>query len=171
MGQRINEVEIADGVPWARKHLQTVEQLYAQSRHRAAYLPELSELLQRKWERLADLDIELSRVMCCWFGLSRPMHRASGLDIHGDRNTRLLALCKYFGADTYLSGDAAKDYLDVGLFEENGVRVVWQSFKHPEYPQLHGDFIPYLSALDLLLNVGDDSPLVLSGGAPLEDEA
>ncbi len=170
MGQRINEVEIADGVPWTRKHLQTIEQLYAQSPHRAAYLPELSELLQRKWERLADLDIELSRLMCHWFGLSRTMHRASELDIHGDRNTRLLALCKYFGADTYLSGDAAKDYLDVELFEENDVRVVWQSFKHPEYPQLHGDFIPYLSALDLLLNVGDDSRLVLSGGDALQDK-
>ena len=49
MGQRINEVEIAEGVPWARKHLQTIEQLYAQSPYRSLYLPELSELLQRRW--------------------------------------------------------------------------------------------------------------------------
>lgn len=165
MGQLINEVEIADATPWARKHLQTIDQLYARSPHRDAYLPELAEALQRKWERLADLDIELSRMMCRWFGLDRPMYRSSELDVHGDRNTRLLALCKYFGVDTYLSGDSARVYLDIDLFAAHGVRVEWQDFRHPQYPQMHGEFIPYLSALDLMLNLGEQSRLVLEGGA------
>lgn len=161
MGQLINDVEIADAAHWARKHVQTVEQLYARSPHCDAYLPELTDVLNRKWERLADLDIELSNVMCGWFGLKRPMYRSSELGIHGDRNTRLLSLCKHFGVDTYLSGDAARAYLDVDLFEANGVRVEWQGFDHPEYPQMHGEFIPYLSALDLLLNVGGQSRAIL----------
>lgn len=168
MGQLINEVEIADATHWARKHIQTVEQLYAGSPHRDAYLPELADVLNLKWERLADLDIESSKVMCGWFGLKRPMYRSSELGIDGDRNTRLLALCKHFGVDTYLSGDAARIYLDVDLFEANGVRVEWQNFQHPEYPQMHGEFIPYLSALDLLLNVGEQSRAVLEGDARRE---
>ena len=116
MGQPINEVEIANATPWAPKHLKTIEEAYARAPRRDHYLRPLAELLLRKWERLADLDMALSRLMCVWFGLDRPMVRASELGIEGDRNTRLVALCRHFGADTYLSGNAAQAYLDVTMF-------------------------------------------------------
>ena len=162
MGQPINEVEIANAAPWARKQLKTIEEAYARAPYRAAYLPPLAELLERDWERLADLDIALSRLMCGWFGLDRPMVRASELEIGGDRNTRLLAMCRHFGADVYLSGNAAQAYLDVALFTAHGIRVEWQNFQHPEYPQLHGPFVPAMSALDLVLNVGEECEDVLA---------
>ena len=96
------------------------------------------------------------------------MVRASELKIEGDRNTRLLALCQHFGADTYLSGDAARSYLDVALFSAHGVRVEWQDFRHPEYPQQHGPFVSHLSALDLVLNVGNECAAVLAGAGRSE---
>ena len=162
MGQQINEVEIANGTPWARKHLKSIEEAYARAPHCAAYLSPLAELLGRHWERLAELDIAVCKLMCSWFGLDRPMVRASELEIEGDRNDRLLAFCQHFGADTYLSGDAARSYLDVGLFSAHGIRVEWQNFQHPEYPQQHGLFVSHLSALDLVLNVGDQCAAVLA---------
>ena len=79
---------------------------------------------------------------------------SSQLGIEGDRNTRLINFCRYFQATRYISGDAARDYLDVGQFAAAGIEVVWHAYQHPQYTQLHGDFIPYLSALDLLLNMG-----------------
>jgi hypothetical protein len=163
MGQSIDTVEITSATPWARRQLKTIEEAYARAPHRAAYLPPLAELLEQRWERLADLDIALSRLMCGWFGLERPMVRASELGIAGDRDTRLLALCRHFGADTYLSGNAAQAYLDVGMFAAHGIRVEWQNFRHPEYPQQHGPFVPNLSALDLVLNVGEECAAVLAG--------
>jgi len=51
----------------------------------------------------------------------------------------------------------------VGLFERHGITVEWQRLTHPSYPQLHGPFVPFLSALDLLLNCGDESMTVLEG--------
>jgi WbqC-like protein len=165
MGQAINEVEIANTIPWARKHLKTIGEAYARAPHCAAYLPALAGLLDRQWERLADLDISLIRLMCRWFGLSRPMARSSELGIEGDRNTRLLALCRHFGADTYLSGNAAQAYLDVEMFAAEGIRVEWQDFRHPEYPQRHGPFVSHLSALDLVLNVGEECAAVLASAA------
>lgn len=163
MSQAINEVEIANTLPWARKHLRTIAEAYAGAPHRDAYLPALADLLERRWDRLADLDIEASRLMCGWFGLERPMYRSSELDIGGDRNSRLLALCRHFGATTYLSGNAAQAYLDVPLFAAHGIRVEWQSFQHPEYAQQHGPFLPLMSALDLVLNVGEECSAVLAG--------
>jgi hypothetical protein len=94
--------------------------------------------------------------------------RSSELGIGGDRNTRLLTLCRHFGADTYLSGNAAQAYLDVAMFAAAGVRVEWQDFRHPEYPQQHGPFVSHLSALDLVLNVGKECAAVLAGGSRAE---
>ncbi len=162
MSQAIHDVEITNTIPWARKHLKTIAEAYAASQHRDAYLPALTELLERPWDRLADLDIAASKLMCGWFGLERPMHRSSELGIGGDRNARLLALCQYFGATTYFSGNAAQSYLDVGLFTEHGIQVEWQDFQHPEYPQLHGPFLPLMSALDLVLNVGEECSAILA---------
>jgi hypothetical protein len=95
-------------------------------------------------------------------GIATPCHRASELDVGGDRNERLINLCRRFGATRYLSGNAAQDYLDEAQFAAAGIEVVWHNYVHPSYAQQHGEFIPYLSVLDLILNVGRESLVVLS---------
>jgi hypothetical protein len=162
-GQRISETEIDNRLPWARKHIAAIAQNYARAPYVHNYLPQLETLLRQQWQLLADLDIALVALMCEWFGIRRTVVRSSQLGIDGDRNERLLNICRYYGADRYLSGNAAQDYLDIGLFKRAGVKVEWQNYRHPVYPQLHGEFVPYLSALDLLLNMGDESLSILNG--------
>jgi hypothetical protein len=161
--QTILNVEIDVRTPWARKHVSSIRQAYARAPFVTRYLPALEELLERKWERLVDLDIALAALMAQWFGLQRRIERSSTLGIEGSRSERLVNICRRFGATKYLSGDAAQNYLDTALFVQHGVRVEWQQYVHPAYPQLHGEFVPYLSALDLLLNCGDDAPLIAFG--------
>jgi hypothetical protein len=91
--------------------------------------------------------------------------RASGLGIDGTQTERLVRICRHFGAARYLSGSAARTYLQVPLFEAAGIAVEWQDFAHPVYPQLHGAFVPYLSALDLLFNCGPDARRILAGAS------
>ena len=98
-----------------------------------------------------------------WLNLSPHVVRASALDVRGTPSERLITFCEHFGADRYLSGDMARDYLDVGAFEQRGIDVAWQEYRHPVYPQQHEPFVPYLSAIDLLLNCGDDSASILKG--------
>ena len=119
----------------------------------------------QRWERLVDLNLTLIRLICSWLGLECTTVRSSELNIQGERNERLLNLCYRFGARRYLSGDAAKAYLDVERFRQQGIDVQWQCYQHPIYPQLHGEFMPYLSILDLILNCGDESAAVLERGA------
>jgi hypothetical protein len=80
--------------------------------------------------------------------------RSSELGIGGDRNLRLLEICKALGATDYYSGKAAEDYLDAGLFADAGIRVAFQEYVHPEYEQCHKPFISHLSTIDALLCVG-----------------
>jgi hypothetical protein len=165
LGQRLLETEIDNRLAWPRKHMGTIRQFYAKAPHLNRYLPGLEELLLgKKWERLCDLDVAAIKLMCEWLGLKRDMMRSSELSIGGDRSERLLSLCLHVGADCYLSGNAAQEYLDVELFASHGIRVEWQNYQHPIYQQQHGDFVPFLSALDLLFNCGDKSAKIIAEG-------
>jgi hypothetical protein len=162
--QRILDVDIDTRTPWARKHLASIRQAYARAPYVNRYLPPLEELLERNWTRLVDLDIACAGLMVEWLGLRRRIERSSELGVAGTRSERLLNICRLMGASRYISGDAAQSYLDVDLFERSGVTIEWHRFVHPTYPQLHGEFIPYLSMLDLILNCGEEAPLIAFRG-------
>lgn len=161
--QSILEVEIDNSQPWTRKHIGTMRQLYAGAPYLGRYLPELEELLNHHWERLVDLDLAVIELMCAWLGLHCRTVRSSELGVHGERSERLLKICQHFGAERYLTGTAGKTYLDTELFLRNGVEVQWQDYQHPAYPQQHGEFVPYLSTLDLVFNCGDESLGIIAG--------
>jgi hypothetical protein len=161
---RILDVEIDARTPWARKHVLTVRQAYARAPHLPRYLPALEALLSQRWVRLVDLDIACVDLLASWLGVRARIERSSALRIGGTRSERLVNICRHFGATRYLSGDAAQSYLETGLFERHGIAVEWQRYAHPTYPQLHGDFVSHLSALDLILNCGDEAPLIAFPG-------
>jgi hypothetical protein len=159
----IVDVEIDEHAPWARRHIGTIRQFYAQAPFLDRYVGELEELLHRGWQRLVDLDLAVASLISGWLGIDTLVERSSLLGIEGQRSERLLRICERFGATRYLSGNAAHVYLDVELFARHGIEVAWQDFRHPTYPQQHGEFVPYLSAIDLLLNCGDRSAAILLG--------
>jgi len=66
--------------------------------------------------------------------------------------------------DPYLTGDAAGDYLDETHFAAHGIAVEYHHYRHPVYAQLYGEFVPYLSVVDLLMNHGRESLRVLVDG-------
>lgn len=160
--QKIGAVEIDNRSPWARKHVTAIAQNYAKAPYMPRYLPQLEALLKRGWDSLLELDIATVRLICDWIGIDRQIERASMLGIDGEQSRRLLNICRHFGADRYLSGDSAQNYLDMELFAREGVQVEWQSYRHPTYRQLHGEFASHLSIIDLVMNVGEESLNVLT---------
>lgn len=152
--QSINSVEIDNRQSWSQKHLRSVEQIYARAPFRAPVVARLAEILHQPWKHLVDLNIATTEWLANEFAIETPRHRVSQLAVEGDRNARLINLCRLFHATRYISGDAARAYLEVDRFAAAGIKVEWHSYQHPQYPQLHGNFVSHLSALDLLLNVG-----------------
>jgi hypothetical protein len=92
------------------------------------------------------------------------IERASTLGIDGGQTERLVNICRHFGATRYLSGRAARDYLTSLYSRAMESPSSGRTSRIPVYPQLHGEFIPYMSALDLVLNCGGQSRAVLAGG-------
>lgn len=164
--RKIRDMRIDNKLPWARKHLKSIKTFYCHSRYYNDYIPYFHEIYLRRWEHLADLNIECIRRICELLGIHRQFARSSELEVKGERSERLVKICQLFHADAYFSGQSAKDYLKEELFKKAGITVEYQVYKHPEYQQLFGEFVPYLSTIDLLFNCGSESlEIVLSGGA------
>ena len=90
------------------------------------------------------------------FNIETEIIKSSTIQLEGKSNSLLVNILKKIGASRYLSGVGARAYYEPSIYEQSGIEVTWQNFVHPHYPQLHGEFIPFLSSIDLLLNVGSD---------------
>ena len=163
---QIRDVRIDNRGPWARKHLETIRQSYSKTPYFEPLFGQLSEVLLRPWERLVDLDLAAIKLLRDALGIRTPMACSSALGIGGDRVGRLVSICQHFGADSYMSGNAAQDYLDEAQFAAAGIEVVWQDYTPPTYPQPHGEFVPYMSVLDLLFSCGPESLAILKKHEP-----
>jgi hypothetical protein len=163
----IREVRIAEDGRWAQAHLRTLAESYARAPHLEPLLGEIADVLGRPPPLLLDLDMALIEVLARALGI-RTDHvvMASALGGAPGKNQRLVELCRAVGGDDYLTGDAARGYLDEEQFAAAGIRVRYHGYLHPTYRQLHGEFVPHLSAVDLLFNEGPAAAAILAGAAP-----
>jgi len=163
-GASINEIEIDSRTDWAAKHMKTLAQNYSRSPCFKEYISMFEGVYSKGWEKIADLDIAFIEAISEALGIKTAFVRSSELDIKGDRIERLLEICLKFGAEHYLTGDSARDYMDEELFASRGIEVEYQNYIHPVYPQLHGEFLSHLSIVDLLFNCGPESLSIISKG-------
>ena len=70
---------------------------------------------------------------------------ASSLGVRGANVTRLINIIQSLGGDHFYEGSAGQSYINVDVFEQAGISVTFQEYRHPSYPQLYGDFISHLS--------------------------
>ncbi len=80
---------------------------------------------------------------------------ASKFEFKTKSSKKNLDIVKSVGGDVYLSGPMGQNYLDVPLFEKEGIKVLFQDFKHPVYKQRYEGFVPNMAAIDALFNVGE----------------
>lgn len=161
-GLPINEVRIADR-RWASKHLATIRQAYARAPHVDRCLELLEPYLAREQDSLADLTIDLTVAIAAELGLERRFVRSSELALSGDRMGRLIEVLERVGASHYISGPAAKTYLDQRGLDQANISLELMSYDYPEYRQLHPPFEPQVSVIDLIAMEGDNAPSLIWG--------
>lgn len=158
LGQAINEVRLQAKQRWQPAHLALLEQAYRRAPHRDAMLALVKDVYALDAKSLSDIATRSIHAVCHYFGLEmgRRFLRSSDLGIPGAGSRRVLDVVKSVGGDTYITGHGARHYLDHEMFEDAGVQVRYMSYLKTPYPQLHGDFTPFVSILDLVANVGAD---------------
>ena len=84
--------------------------------------------------------------------------KSEKFQLQGVKKQRLIQLWKEFNADTYLSGPAAKSYIDPKNFELPVVKLNWMNYSvYMPYQQLYGAHESSISILDLLFSEGPNA--------------
>jgi hypothetical protein len=164
-GQRIDEVDIAGDGRWRTRHCAAIREALRPAPFAASVEPVLAMLAGRAWPRLAELTIATTRLMAELLGIRRETLRSSALGIGGAGTGRVLDVCRALGATRYVPGHGALAYLDHEAFEAAGIAVEYMDYDLSPYPQPHGPFEPYVTALDVLANTGPGAAAHVNAGA------
>jgi len=160
--QDIREVRVNNEPNWRDKERKTLAQTYSRAAHFKDSWGPWDKMYSMGWDSLLDINLYTIEELRRAFGVRTPMKLSSGLGAEGRATERLVNICRKEGADAYLSGAGGRDYLETGLFEKAGIRLFFQEFKHPVYPQFGGEFVPHLSALDAVFHLGPKAPELLA---------
>ena len=160
LGQAINATQFVND-HWKRKHLRSIEMAYQKRPYFNDYFMLLSLTINRDWVSLGAMNIGLIILLAEWFGIKTEISISEQYDITGHKTDMLIDMCKKTGADEYLSNEGARAYVDEVAMKREGITHRWQKFTHPTYDQGQKEFVPNLSAIDLLFNCRPDSGRII----------
>jgi hypothetical protein len=162
--QNIMDVKIDPTERWAQSHWKSIEINYRKAPYFEEHAAFFRELYQKEWLSLMDVSMEIIKYVLKYLEIQTPHAMSSEYKVSTQSTERIIDLAKKCAADTYYSGSGGKAYMDESLFEKNGIKLVYQHYEHPVYDQLHGEFKPYMSIIDLLFNCGKESYGILMEG-------
>lgn len=156
----IKDVKIADKT-WNEKHWKTIRQFYSRAKYFSYYKDVFENAyLTCKEEFLSQVNYRFIKLICDILDIKTKIVWSMEYDVPPQlrKTERLLFILKRLGATHYLSGPAAKSYLDVELLNKEGIEVEWMDYSgYPEYTQLWPPFVHEVSIIDLIFNTGPEA--------------
>jgi hypothetical protein len=168
LGDGIRDVRLSEDDAWRKGHLSFLSQAF----EGAPYTHDALELVAKAYARgtnlLSEVVVASMDVLLAYFEIAPPrILKSSEMGIAGKSWQRVLDIVKSVGGDTYVTGHGAREYMDHEAFERAGVGVEYLDYEKRPYPQLYGEFTPFVSALDLVANMGRDGRTkIVSGTKP-----
>lgn len=156
--QKIKDTEI-DGSSWALAHWKT----FAQNYRRAPHFSEIATWLEPLYlaeppTHISQLNRKFIEAICNYLGIQTVITNSWDYTLLDGKTERLAALCAQAGGTEYISGPAARDYVEENVFSEQDIKLTWFDYSgYPEYPQLWDHFTHGVTILDLLFNCGTAS--------------
>ena len=171
LDRRISEIEIING-EWQNRHVSLLKQSYSKTPYFLTYIEVLEYLIAGvDYQHLLDLDMAILDFLFGELGIKAKVILSSTLKDKGKKSDLILSICQQLGASVYISGKNGMDYLKAENFVREEIQIAVQNYKAVPYPQVHGDFIPNLSVIDLLFNAGPKSrDIIMSSNAQAWNE-
>ena len=167
----IAEVPVRNDTNWCQKHLQSLKMSYGKAPFFGEYLGRFESYYSETRDTIDKVNIGSVKLLAGIMGIATPTEVSSQFSFEGVSTERLVNICRHFGADTYIAGAGGRDYMDLSLFDAAGITVEFQEFSTPVYKQhwckAPEDFVPGLSAIDLVFNCGPESYGVVMGSSAL----
>jgi hypothetical protein len=158
LAQRIIDTQVSYN-NWRRKHWQSISISYAKAPYFKQYRDVFEELYLGSTETfLSKINVEFFIAIKEILNIDTKLVWSHDLNLIEGKTERLVDLCQKVGADEYMSGLAAKEYLQTDLFDEANIKVSWMDYAgYPEYQQLYPPFDHAVAVLDLIFNEGPNA--------------
>jgi hypothetical protein len=167
--QLISEVEIDSSIAFKVAHQKSIQTCYSKSKYYKEYSSKLFDCYEGQKNLLANLNISLISCIQEALKINAKFMRASDLQANGAKDALLASICFEVGATEYISPPGSYEYLNGSdAFKKAGIPISYLNYSHPNYDQLHSDFFPYMSCIDLLFNCGDNANEIISNSCLLE---
>jgi hypothetical protein len=157
----IKDMRIFNDKDWRKKHLSSIRFSYI----KAPYFEEIFDLMEttfsKKHQFLGDLTIELILNLTKYLGYTAKIALSSELNCKEKKENLMVEIASIFNADTLLTGASGRDLYNPAFFKKHNITIEYQAYQHPQYLQQSRGFIPYLSIIDLLFNVGSSGREIL----------
>lgn len=151
---KIKDILLIDDGKWQKNNLGLLRQNYRKAPFFQEIMPYVETLYEKTYTYFWEFSFASIQMLMELFNIDIPVFFSGDLKPEGKNNEMIVDIMKKLGAKIYLSGTGAVDYYDETVYEKAGIQVVWQEFKHPVYPQQFGEFLPFLSSIDLFFNCG-----------------
>lgn len=143
---------------WYKKHLGTLQANYAKAPYYKDYIGVFKEVYESVNDNLSSVNKSFIEAICRILEIDTKIIDSSELYLNGDKQEKLIQACKILNADIYLSGPAAKDYIEIEKFEKENISIEWMNYSnYKEYKQLSEPFEGRVTILDLIFNEGPNS--------------
>ncbi|MES3016278.1 MAG: WbqC family protein [Bacteroidota bacterium] len=156
LGIKINEAIVNDSKGWRSEHYSLLENSYKSTPYFTDMFELVHNVLEKDYAMLSDISVASMKEVCRYYNLNPDFFISSQMDIGGKSSDRVFEIVRTLSGSNYITGHGAKNYLDHKLFDGNGIDVQYMDYKKTPYPQILGDFNPYVSILDLIANTGKD---------------
>tara|TARA_Y100000766_G_C18773906_1_gene539687 strand:- start:244 stop:933 length:690 start_codon:yes stop_codon:yes gene_type:complete len=153
LNQKISETKTSFS-KWNKKHWNSIIANYGKSIGFKNHKDNFESLyLDCQTDNLSEINLSFINAINKLLDIKTEIIQSKELHLEGDKNQRLIEAVKKVGGSVYLSGPAAKSYLDESLFEKEGIKVEWKSYSnYPKYSNIHPEFHHGISILDVIFN-------------------
>jgi len=157
--QKIKDT-VASDLKWKYIHWKSIAHNYSRAKYFQDYKELFEDLYSGYDDRfLSQINYRFITAICKIMGINTTISRSMDYRLADGKTERLIELCKQAGGTEYISGPAAKDYIDEGLFKSEGIELKYMDYSgYPEYSQLFPPFEHGVSIIDLIFNEGPDAP-------------
>lgn len=162
-GQLVKEVRIDNALNWRAKHWKTLRSHYGRAAYFEKYADHLEKIFRKEWDYLLDLNLAAFEFMHGALQMACAWHCSSNWGITARGTERIIAMGRRLNCTQYLTERENEKFLEKEKFAAAGITLEFFSFTPQEYHQQYGAFTPHLSALDLLLNEGEEARKYFAG--------
>ena len=159
--KKLNQVVISYDSEWIKSHSELIYQNYKDAPYFSSYWNEIKKILEQKSNLLIDLNLNLISYFLKILQINTTTIRSSELKITKTKTQRLVDICTQVNASCYISGIGGKNVVDESLFKNSNIKLTYENSIHPNYNQIHGNFMKNMSIIDLIFNEGEKSSEIL----------